>query len=115
DGTAASVFAIKQFAYLFPEFADNRTVMIHINKKGEARLPEEVSIGELVSRHFNDLTMIHLKADPQKYFISWLMENKSAIVVSGAFSRSAFSEFFKKSFVTKAIEEHHFPLFIAHN
>lgn len=115
DGTEDSVFAIKQFAYLFPEFTDNKTILVYVNEKGEERFPEEVSIEELVARHFKDLTLVRLKANPKKYFISWLLENKGAILVSGAFGRSAFSRSFRKSFVTEAIKEHRLPLFIAHN
>lgn len=115
DGTEGSVFAIKQFAYLFPELTDNKTVLIYVNEKGDERFPEEVSIEELAARHFKDLTLVRLKANPKKYFISWLLENKGAILVSGAFSRSAFSRSFRKSFVTDAIKEHRLPLFIAHS
>lgn len=115
DGTEASVFAIKQFAYLFPEFADNKTILVYINEKGEEQFPEQVCIEELVARHFKDLTLERLKANPKKYFISWLLENKAAILVSGAFGRSAFSRSFKKSFITDAIREHRLPLFVAHS
>src|SRR5574338_569740 len=49
-GVEDSVFAIKQFAYLFPEFTDNKTILVYVNEKGEERFPEEVSIEELVAR-----------------------------------------------------------------
>ncbi|MCZ2460358.1 MAG: hypothetical protein LC128_12135 [Chitinophagales bacterium] len=115
DGSEDSVFAIKQFAYLFPELKDNKTILVYVNKKGEKRLPEEVSIGELAARHFKDLTMMHLKTDSGQDFNAWLEENKGAILVSGAFGRSAFSRAFKKSFITDAIKEQKLPIFIAHN
>lgn len=114
DGSESSVYAIKQFAYLFPEFAVNKTILIYIKEKGEKELPEQVSIEELAARHFKDLTLLRLEANPKKYFSSFLMENKGAILVSGAFGRSAFSRSFKKSFVTETIREHRIPVFIAH-
>jgi hypothetical protein len=115
DGSESSVFAIKQFAYLFPEFSGNKTVLIYLKEKGEDMLPEQVSIEELAARHFNDLTLLRLEANPKKYLGSFLLENKGAIVVSGAFGRSAFSRSFKKSFVTETLKEHRTPLFIAHS
>lgn len=115
DGTEDSVYAIKQFAYIFPELTGNKTILVYVNRKGEDRLPEEVSIGELAARHFKDLTLEHLKAESKKYFNTWLLENKGAILVSGAFGRSALSRSFKKSFVTDVIKEQRLPVFIAHN
>ncbi|HYM95517.1 MAG TPA: hypothetical protein VET23_15365, partial [Chitinophagaceae bacterium] len=114
DGSEASVYAIKQFAYLFPEFTDNKTILIYIKEKGEKELPEQVSIEELAARHFKDLTLLRLEANPKKYFSSWLLENKGGILISGAFGRSALSRSFRKSFVTETIREHKLPVFIAH-
>lgn len=115
DGTEDSVFAIKQFAYLFPEFTDNKTILVYVNEKAGTGFPEEVSIEELTTRHFKDLTLLRVNENPKKYFKTWLQENQGAIVVSGAFGRSAFSRSFKKSFVTDVIREQRLPLFIAHN
>jgi hypothetical protein len=115
DGSASSVYAIKQFAYLFPEMATNEAVLIYANEKlTESALPEESNIEELAARHFTDLTLVRLEADPKKYFASWLLENKNAILVSGAFGRSGVSRLFRKSFVTDAIRDHRLPVFIAH-
>lgn len=113
DGNETSVYAIKQFAYLFPEFTDNPTVLVYVKEKGN-ELPNEVQIEELAARHFSDLTLLRLQADPKKYLSSFLLENKGAILVSGAFARSALSRSFKKSFVTETIREQSVPLFIAH-
>lgn len=113
DGSEASVYAIKQFAYLFPELTSNPTVLVYIKEKGE-ELPDEVNIEELAARHFSDLSLSRLQANPKKYFSSWMLENKGAILISGAFGRSAFSRTFKKSFVTEIIREHKWPVFIAH-
>src|SRR5678809_601441 len=35
DGSASSVFAIKQFAYLFPEFADKKAILLQVNDTAE--------------------------------------------------------------------------------
>ncbi|MGZ8549173.1 MAG: hypothetical protein ACXWV2_00865 [Chitinophagaceae bacterium] len=114
DGSESSVYAIKQFAYLFPELCDNATILVYAREKGDEEFPEESNIEELAARHFSDLTLTRLEADPEKYFRSWLMEHSKSILISGAFGRSALSRLFRKSFVSEIISDHKLPVFIAH-
>lgn len=114
DGSDSSVFAIKQFSYLLPEMADNPTLLTYANIENEPGLPNESLIEELATRHFSNLTVSKLEIDSRKYFSTWVADKKSAIVVAGAFSRSSFSQFFKKSFVRDIIKEHNVPVFIGH-
>lgn len=114
DGSAASVFAIKQFAYLFPEFVNQPTVLVHAKESENEPFPDDANIHEFASGHFPQLTWLRLKADPKPNFSTWVMDNKGAIIVSGSFGRSGFSMAFKKSFVSDVISAHHMPVFIAH-
>jgi len=114
DGSESSVYAIKQFAYLFPELCDNTTILVYAREKSGEEFPEEINIEELAARHFSDLTLLRLEADPRKYFSSWLMEHNKAILISGAFGRSEISRLFRKSFVSDIISDHRLPVFIAH-
>jgi hypothetical protein len=113
DGSDSSVYAIKQFAYLFPEFTDNKTVLLYAGAEDESSFPEEQNIEELCSRHFSDLTLFKLSVDPQKYFAVWSSEKQGSMLVSGSFGRSAVSMMFKKSFVSDIIRDHKLPVFIA--
>lgn len=113
DGGASSVYAIKQFAYIFPELCGARTLLVYA-RDNEEPFPEEKSIRELVARHFPRLETLTLNINPKKYFVTWLSEHKSAILVSGAFGRSALSQMFRKSFVSDVIRDHKLPVFIAH-
>jgi hypothetical protein len=115
DGSESSVFAIKQFAYLLPEFLTNPTLLTYADTEEGAKIPDEAYIEELASRHFTDLTISKIELDAKKYFSTWISDKSSAIIISGAFSRSAFSQFFKKSFITDIIREHKLPVFIGHN
>jgi nucleotide-binding universal stress UspA family protein len=114
DGSRSSAYAIKQFAYLFPEFLDNKTMLVYAKKEGEEEIPDEVNIEELVARHFPDISITKLDLDPEKGFPAWLSEKRSAIIVSGSFGRSSFSLLFKESFITGVIKDHQVPVFIAH-
>lgn len=115
DGSASSVYAIKQFAYLFPSLALNETVLIMMSKGGTPdKLPDQQFIEELATRHFPDLTLMKENLDPGKYFSVWLTQKKGSLLVTGSLGRSALSQLFKKSFVRDLFEDLKLPLFIAH-
>jgi nucleotide-binding universal stress UspA family protein len=114
DGSESSVYAIKQFAYLFPELCCRETLLVYASNQLDGSFPDEIQMEELVSRHFNDLTLFKLDASPRKYFTNWLRDKKGTVLVAGAFGRSGLSELFKKSFITEVIKEHRTPVFIAH-
>jgi len=114
DGGDDSVYAIKQFAYLFPGLCKNETLLVYSKQEDEIIIPDLVNIEELAARHFPNLTLMKLRLDEKKYFSSWVMDRRNSVVISGAFSRSVFSQLFKKSFITDVITDHKLPVFIAH-
>lgn len=114
DGSESSVYAIKQFAYLFPELTGNNTVLIYVQESDGNDFPDEDNIKELCARHYSNLTFLKLDLNPKKYFGLWANEKKGAILISGAFGRSSLSMAFSKSFVGDVIREHKLPLFITH-
>lgn len=114
DGSDSSVFAMKQFAYIFPEFTGNATMLVYANTGKEKGLPDEAAIEELAARHYQNLDLFTLDINPEKYFINWVSENKGSVLVCGSFGRSAFSQLIKKSFVSNIICERKLPVFIAH-
>ena len=114
DDSASSVYALKQFSYLFPTLCTNKTLLVYVKEEEDEAFPDEANITELAARHFSDLTLFKLETNPRKYFANWLNDKKSAILITGAFGRSAISQLFRKSFVSKVISEHKLPVFIAH-
>ena len=114
DGSEESVFAIKQFTYVFPELAKNKTLLVYTNDKEGSDFPSKENIIELATQHFKDLTLHKIGSDSKKYFGSWVGNKKGSILVSGSFGRSGVSEIFKKSFVADIIRDHKVPVFIAH-
>lgn len=113
DGFQSSVYAIKQFAYLFPELCNQQTIVVYSSDDLE-KIPDQNHIEELVKTHFFDTNFLKLDLDPKKYFKTWVSENDDAILISGAFGRSGFSGLFHKSFISDLIAEHKVPVFIAH-
>jgi nucleotide-binding universal stress UspA family protein len=113
DGSEDSVFAIKQFSWLFPEFSELPTTLVY-GGKPDSEFPDEQYIRELISAHYPLTTWIKLDTNPKKYFASWISEKKSAFLISGSFGRGDLSRLFRKSFITEVIAEHRLPVFIAH-
>lgn len=113
DGSASSVFAIKQFAFLFPELCNLKTILVYAGEEKE-KIPSQVVIEELVSRHFKDLTITKVIAEDKNDVNNWFYRHKDSIVVSGSFGRSGISELFKGSFIMDLIKEYQTPVFIAH-
>ncbi len=114
DGSASSVYAIRQFACLFPELTFHNSILLYAKEGNDKSMPEEDNIKELVARHFSDLTLLKFDADPKIYFAAWLNQKKGAILVAGSFGRSGLFRFLHKSFVAEIIRQHQMPVFIAH-
>jgi len=114
DGSERAVYAIKQFAYLFPELTDRRTMLVYVKEDAREDFPDKIPMEELATRHFSDLVFYKLGINPAKYFSGWIAEKKSALLVCGAYGRPGLSTFFKKSFVNDVIADHRLPVFIAH-
>ncbi len=114
DGSDSSIYAIKQFAYLFPGLSAINTHLVFIEEKEGNSIPEENYMEELVARHFSNLTITRLAVQSKKEFADWLQAQDGAILVSGSFGRSSFSLVFKKSFIHEVIKAHQVPVFIAH-
>ncbi|MBA2746335.1 MAG: universal stress protein [Flavisolibacter sp.] len=113
DGTASSVYAIKQFAYLFPELCNQSALLVYSDDKGEG-IPDQEDIALLSSLHFPNLQLIKLDADPEKEFKEWISEKRRSLLVTGSFGRGLFSQLFRKSFVSEILQQHLLPVFIAH-
>mgnify|MGYP001546008814 CR=1 FL=1 len=113
DGSDSSVYAIKQFAYVLNEFCNKEAVVVYEASEKDETMPDEVLIHELTARHFNAPTFLMLQEDILR-LSAWVKAQQSSILVTGSYSRSNFSELFKKSFVSDIIREHKLPVFIAH-
>jgi nucleotide-binding universal stress UspA family protein len=114
DGSESSVYAIRQFAYLFPELCNNPSLLVYANADSEKSFPDKTYIEELTARHFKDFSFFKFEANSRKYFASWIAEKKTSLLITGAFGRSALSQLLKRSFVSDVIAEHKLPVFITH-
>jgi hypothetical protein len=114
DGEKESMHAIKQFVYLFPELIELPTEILHFTGKSTNEIPNRDLLREYAFAHFQSQYTSKQLFDPKKYLTDWLEEKKNALLVTGSFSRSAFSNTFHSSFSSQVISEHQCPVFIAH-
>lgn len=115
DGSQNSVFAIRQFAYILPEFTDLPTLLVNARENDpEHAIPFKDEAVELIAGHFKDLTLQKIDLDPGKFFSDWIDNQKGSILVSGSLGRSKLSQLFSKSFIEDVILAHHIPVFTAH-
>ncbi|MBK7433558.1 MAG: hypothetical protein IPI66_06420 [Chitinophagaceae bacterium] len=114
DGSESCLFAIKQFAYLFPELTDKETILLSISTHHDEDIPEYSMVSELISGHFPNLQMQQFTLQPKTGFSAWMADQPDSYIVMGAFSRSVISEIFRKSFASRVIQENKMPVFISH-
>lgn len=113
DGSESSAFAIKQFAYLFPELRKKKTLLVYADEQVKDE-PDRELIRELVIRHYPDMSVLLIQTEGREGLAQWFNNQEDALIVAGSFGRSALSQLFKKSFLTQLIQEQKLPLFISH-
>lgn len=113
DGSEQSVYAIKQFTYLFPVLRNVEVSVVYVSTKNN-EIPDKNNIADFVRLHYNNATVSKLNIDAKKYLETWLSERRDALLVTGAYSRTRISEAISKSFVDEVIGDHKIPVFVAH-
>ncbi len=116
DGSASSVFAIKQFTYLLPLFAGKKALLLEVNSSGNITFDEgHRRMMEWLRSHYHSVYFHSLKGDVKdELFIYFFMKRKK-IIVMGAYGRSMLSTLFRKSKADMLMETVNLPLFITHH
>ncbi|MBS1533355.1 MAG: universal stress protein [Bacteroidetes bacterium] len=116
DGAPASVYAIKQFSYLFPNLRQLPVEVITIkSSESDRHLPENRRMKELMDRHFTDVAYTIAQGDPDNEIIEQLKyRQQDEVIVLGAYQRNGISRWFKPSMADLLMSELKAPLFVAH-
>lgn len=115
DGKKDSMFALKQFCNLFPQFTANETRIVYAKADHDNDIPDLSYLEEFAGRHFRNLDIEKAPENGTKYFENEARKEKDILLVAGSYGRSGISNTFKKSFVEEIIHDHNIPVFIAHN
>jgi len=114
DGTKESLFAIKQFSYLFPHLTELPTEVVYVNEEASNGIPELEHLRRYSKLHFSCMGFSKLHFKAAEYFATWIAERQHVMLISGSYSRPPFSYATTPSFAEEVIHDHRLPVFIAH-
>lgn len=114
DGTASSVFALKQFTYLFPELSDKKITVVEVRDEESHSLKEKEKLSELISRHYSVIGYQVLTGAAETELFARLIGRKNIFVIMGSYGRSRLSQFFHHSTSDLIVKVTDLPVFIAH-
>lgn len=114
DGSPSSVFAIKQFASLFPGLAD-RTVFV-VTARGDKRISanEMQKMRNWLNTHYPSVTFYDIQGDSRIGLLEYVLGKDNIIMVMGAYGRSGWSAFFSASHADPLVKYISKALFISH-
>jgi nucleotide-binding universal stress UspA family protein len=112
--SASSVFAIKQFTYLFPTLKDKKIRIIHINKEGKLPVEEKNKLMGWLQNYYTDIHFEALVGEPESTLFGSFLNSRNTFIVMGAYGRNSLSQFFKHSHADLLINTITQPIFIAH-
>jgi nucleotide-binding universal stress UspA family protein len=115
DGSDSSVYAMKMFSYIFPEWKELDTTVLTVNSSSSNHIPKNRDMKDLAAGHFKNVSFKVLNGNPEKELEKYLNKNgKDTVVVMGSYGRSAWSRMFHSSMSNKILKDVKVPLFITH-
>ncbi len=113
DGSASSMYAIKMYSYLFPEWKNKPTELLTINPPSNDK--DETYMDDWCDNHFTNLAKHQAQGNVHQELINFIQpESEKKLIVMGAFGRSALSRLLHRSLAARVIEETSASLFITH-
>jgi hypothetical protein len=114
DGERSSVFAMKLFAYLFPEFRDKKITVMQVNEKAGMPVIKKEEIAEWLNNYYSNISFQSLQGKADCELSKYLLNRKKVLAVTGASGHGIFSGIFRHSAVHLFINTVDCPVFIAH-
>lgn len=114
DGSQSSVYAIKQFNYLFPQFINSKITVLEVNPSGTKEIIEEQKLMEWMNTHYAHVNYAVPSGNPVDKLIKYLLPRHKAIVIMGAYGRSFFSNLIRSSAAGPIAGTVINPIFITH-
>lgn len=113
DGSASAMYAIKQFAYLFPELCRLEITVVYENEAHNTAIPHQDYASEWMDVHFPNNKFVSLNYKAKQLFSSET-NARSVLVVAGSFGRSGISQWLQPSFAAELFAQRGLILFTAH-
>lgn len=87
DGTDSSVFAMKQFTYLFPEFSDKKITLLQVLKKSDEDITEKEKVKEFLMMYYQVVHYTTLTGEAEMELFKTFLTQKNKLMVMGAYGR----------------------------
>ncbi len=117
DGSPSSIYAIKQFGYLFSVLPKHQVEILMVTDDQHSNhFPNQHYLKELLKQKYSVVLQSVIKnSDTQKGMIDYLKtQSSNCMVVIGAYQRSTFSRWLNQSIADTLISSLNIPIFIAH-
>lgn len=114
DGSFSSIYAIKMFRYLFPEWREVDARLVYAADRGQD-LPFREEIMGWIGQHYPNIHIEILKGAIQEQLTAYMgKESQDAVVVMGAYGRSIISRMIHRSLADEVIEKARCAIFVVH-
>lgn len=91
NGSPSSVFAIKQFTYLFPQLQNYKATIVKVTETGEWKGQDKHKLTEWLKDHYTDLHFEALKGNSYSKLFDYLYNKRNIILIMGAYGRNMLS------------------------
>jgi nucleotide-binding universal stress UspA family protein len=115
NDSASSVFAIKQFTYLFPEWKKKKVLVVNVRDREDKAIEDQFRMKEWLRQHYTDVELKVLTGDSSDQLFGYLIDRKNALVVIGAYGRGMLSNLFRPSHAHLIVKTVNLPIFITHH
>ncbi|HTI07852.1 MAG TPA: universal stress protein [Puia sp.] len=112
DGGKSSIFAMKQFSYLFHELRHKRAKVIDLSLGGVTE--DKARITEWIKCHYQDVEWIATEPEAAGALFNYLLRKKNDFVVMGAYGRGLLDSFFEKDPEEGTTRTTSLPIFVTH-
>ncbi len=111
DGTDSSIFAMKQFIYLFPEFSDVTITLLQVLKDEDSDITEEGKLKDLLMMYYDAVHYETLHGDADMELFKKFLSHRNKMLVMGAYGKKRIVSESTADILLKTLN---IPMFIAH-
>ncbi|MCW3091985.1 MAG: universal stress protein [Ferruginibacter sp.] len=114
NGSTSSLFAIKQFTYLFSQLFNKKVCVVQMNEPDEWNDQDTAKLKEWLNAHYYAVDFQSLHEETESGLISYLLNKKNIFLVMGAYEHFPLAHYFKNRNADLLIQTIMKPIFIAH-
>jgi len=114
DGSKSAMFAIRQFASLFPGLRNVKLTVLEVADENDRLFTEQDRLAQWLKNYYSNIDYKLLYGRPKDELFGYLLEKEKIVVVMGAFGRTMLSSLVSKSNAELILKAVNLPVFISH-